>query len=103
MSEIRDFKAEVEMRFGTGWQEVNRILKEKFLTERTPKVLIVMDMLLTGFEASVLKVMYVGKVMKDHQLLQAVARVNRPHEGKRYGIVVDIPGFLIENYMNAIT
>ncbi len=103
VSEIRDFKEEVESKFGAGWQEVNRILKEKFLTEENPKVLIVTDMLLTGFDAPMLKVMYVDKVMKDHQLLQAVARVNRPHEGKRYGIVVDIPGFLIENYLKAIT
>ena len=103
VSEIRDFKEKVERRFGTSWQEVNRVLKEKFLTEENPKVLIVTDMLLTGFDAPMLKVMYVDKVMKDHQLLQAVARVNRPHEGKRYGIVVDIPGFLIENYLKAIT
>jgi len=60
-------------------------------------------MLLTGYDAEVLKVMYLDKVMKDHQLLQAVARVNRPREGKIYGIVVDIPGFLIENYIKAIT
>ena len=54
--------------------------------------LIVKDMLLTGFDASIEQVMYVDKKMTDHTLLQAIARVNRVTKGKDYGYVVDYYG-----------
>lgn len=66
-----------------------------------PKVLIVTDKLLTGYDAPVLYAMYLDKPMRDHVLLQAIARVNRPYvdvEGveKRVGLVVDFVGVLRE-------
>lgn len=46
-------------------------------------------MLLTGFDAPRLKKLYLGRVIKDHSLLQALTRVNRPYKKHRYGFVVD--------------
>jgi len=51
--------------------------------------LIVYNMLLTGFDAPRLKKLYLGRVIKDHSLLQALTRVNRPYQNFRYGFVVD--------------
>ena len=66
-----------------------------------PKILIVTDKLLTGFDAPLLYCMYLDKPMRDHVLLQAIARVNRPYvdgEGnsKLIGLVVDFVGVLRE-------
>ena len=66
-----------------------------------PKLLIVTDKLLTGFDAPLLYCMYLDKPMRDHVLLQAIARVNRPYvdgEGhsKPIGLVVDFVGVLRE-------
>lgn len=52
-------------------------------------VLIVYNMLLTGFDAPRLKKLYLGRIIKDHSLLQALTRVNRPYQKFRYGHVVD--------------
>ncbi|MHC1694122.1 MAG: DEAD/DEAH box helicase family protein [Eubacteriales bacterium] len=51
--------------------------------------LIVFNMLLTGFDAKRLKKLYLGRIIKDHSLLQALTRVNRPYKKFRYGYVVD--------------
>jgi type I restriction enzyme R subunit len=51
--------------------------------------LIVYNMLLTGFDAPRLKKLYLGRIIKDHSLLQALTRVNRPYKNFRYGYVVD--------------
>ena len=66
-----------------------------------PKILVVTDKLLTGYDAPLLYCMYLDKPMRDHVLLQAVARVNRPYvdaQGvrKRVGLVVDFVGVLRE-------
>lgn len=79
-------------------QEVRKAFKRP--AER-PKILIVTDKLLTGYDAPVLYAMYLDKPMRDHVLLQAIARVNRPYvdaEGvqKRVGLVVDFVGVLRE-------
>jgi len=55
-------------------------------------LLIVCDMLLTGFDAPVAQVMYLDKPLKEHNLLQAIARVNRPFEDKNHGLIVDYYG-----------
>ena len=69
--------------------------------DKDPKILIVTDKLLTGYDAPLLYCMYLDKPMRDHVLLQAIARVNRPYidpEGnrKRIGLVVDFVGVLRE-------
>ena len=55
----------------------------------TIDLLVVYNMLLTGFDAPRLKKLYLGRVIKDHSLLQALTRVNRPYKKHRYGFVVD--------------
>jgi type I restriction enzyme R subunit len=57
-----------------------------------PRILIVTDMLLTGFDAPIEEVMYLDKPLRDHRLLQAIARTNRPYSGKEAGIIVDYCG-----------
>ncbi|MEZ4692299.1 MAG: type I restriction endonuclease subunit R, partial [Ignavibacteria bacterium] len=51
--------------------------------------LFVYNMLLTGFDAKRLKKLYIGRVIRDHNLLQTLTRVNRPYKKFRYGYVVD--------------
>jgi type I restriction enzyme R subunit len=55
-------------------------------------ILIVCDMLITGFDAPVEQVMYLDAPLREHTLLQAIARVNRTAEGKTYGLIVDYWG-----------
>lgn len=64
--------------------------------------LIVCDMLLTGFDAPVEQVMYIDKKLKEHNLLQTIARVNRTYPGKTVGYVVDYIG-LTENLKEALS
>ena len=54
--------------------------------------IIVSDMLLTGYDAPILQTLYVDKILKEHNLLQAIARVNRTRKGKEAGYVVDYAG-----------
>ncbi|EYF02680.1 type I restriction endonuclease subunit R [Chondromyces apiculatus] len=66
---------------------------QRFLNRKDPlAILIVCDMLLTGFDAPVEQVMYLDAPLKEHTLLQAIARVNRLAEGKTHGLVVDYWG-----------
>lgn len=62
---------------------------EEFKKRMTVDVLIVNEMLLTGFDAPRLKKLYLGRSLKDHDLLQALTRVNRPYKDFKYGYVVD--------------
>ena len=69
--------------------------------DENPKILIVTDKLLTGYDAPLLYCMYLDKPMRDHVLLQAIARVNRPYvDGKGHskpiGLIVDFVGVLRE-------
>lgn len=79
--------------------------KKKFDTEKPETgiaFLIVCDMLLTGFDAPIEQVMYIDKKLKEHNLLQAIARVNRTYPGKTVGYVVDYIG-LTENLKEALS
>ena len=65
--------------------------------EKEPKILIVTEKLLTGFDAPILYCMYLDKPMRDHILLQAIARINRPYESpegkiKPAGLIIDFVG-----------
>ncbi len=66
-----------------------------------PRILIVTDMLLTGFDAPIEQVMYLDKPMRDHKLLQAIARTNRPYPGKEAGLIVDYVS-IFENLQKAL-
>jgi len=74
-------------------------IRKVFVKQDTaPKILIVTEKLLTGYDAPVLYAMYLDKPMRDHTLLQAIARVNRPYENeeknmkKPHGFVLDFIG-----------
>lgn len=68
--------------------------EEAFSQEKTSQLafLVVSDMLLTGFDAPIEQVMYLDKKLTAHNLLQAIARVNRTYEGKTRGLIVDYYG-----------
>jgi type I restriction enzyme R subunit len=67
--------------------------KDSFVDpEGEVELLVVCDMLLTGFDAPVAQVMYLDKPLKEHSLLQAIARVNRPFPEKNHGLIVDYYG-----------
>lgn len=59
-------------------------------------ILIVCSKLLTGFDAPLCQVLYIDKELKEHALLQAIARTNRLYDGKDYGLVVDYRGLIQE-------
>jgi type I restriction enzyme R subunit len=67
-----------------------------FAGDGDPDLLIVVDRLLTGFDEPRNAVLYIDKPLKGHNLIQAVARVNRLHDAKRYGVLVDYRGILKE-------
>ncbi|MBI4970556.1 MAG: type I restriction endonuclease subunit R [Candidatus Omnitrophica bacterium] len=76
-------------------EEEDRITgKEVFQNPKDPlKILIVAEKLTTGFDAPILQVMYLDQRMKEHTLLQTIARTNRPYPPrKHYGLVVDYVG-----------
>ena len=69
-------------------KETRRNNRDDFKRGKTD-LLIVFNMLLTGFDAHRLKKLYLNRVVKDHNLLQTLTRVNRPYKNFRYGFVVD--------------
>jgi len=76
--------------------EYERQVIEDFSTEGRPDLLIVVDKLLTGFDEPRNAVLYIDKPLKEHNLIQAIARVNRLHDAKQYGYLVDYRGILKE-------
>ena len=70
-------------------KETRKQIVKDFKKNMTIDVLIVFNMLLTGFDAPRLKRLYFGRKLKDHNLLQAITRVNRPYKDNRYGYVID--------------
>ena len=88
-------------------KDEEREIRKRFADKGDPlKILIVTEKLLTGFDAPILYCMYLDKPMRDHVLLQAIARVNRPYEDndglvKPYGFVLDFVG-IFENLEKAL-
>lgn len=70
-------------------KETRKQIVKDFKKNMTVDVLIVFNMLLTGFDAPRLKRLYFGRKLKDHNLLQALIRVNRPYKNNRYGYIID--------------
>jgi len=93
--EVRTFWKRMMERYGNE-KEYNRSLIEAFNKYAEPEIIIVVDKLLTGFDAPRNTVLYLDKGLKEHGLLQAIARVNRLHEGKEFGFIVDYFGVLSE-------
>jgi type I restriction enzyme R subunit len=82
-------------------QKYNKQLINAFKHGETPEIIIVVDKLLTGFDAPCNTVLYLARKLKEHTLLQAIARVNRLHEGKENGLILDYSG-VIESLDEAI-
>ncbi|MDC4815644.1 type I restriction endonuclease subunit R, partial [Acinetobacter baumannii] len=69
---------------------------ERFEKDDSLKLLIVVDKLLTGFDEPQNTVLYIDKNLKEHNLIQAIARVNRLHPKKKFGLLIDYRGILKE-------
>jgi len=87
-------------KFGTE-REYNKQIINAFKFDETPEIIIVVDKLLTGFDAPRNTVLYLTRNLKEHTLLQAIARVNRLYEGKEFGFIIDYRGVL-ENLDHAL-
>lgn len=93
--EIVEYREElIKRRKNTDLKRINEEIQNDFLEKENPKILIVTDMLLTGFDAPILKVMYLDKPLYEHRLLQAIARVNRPYKDKEFGLIIDSFGLM---------
>lgn len=98
--EILEYKQELYERYQkNSWEEINKEIIEKYKKEELPKLLIVTDMLLAGFDEEKLIVIYLDKILKRHKLLQAISRTNRPYYQlnenlKPAGLVIDYVGVL---------
>ena len=88
ISKYRPLKAGIILH-DTDDKETRKQIVKDFKKNMTVDILIVFNMLLTGFDAPRLKRLYFGRKLKDHNLLQAITRVNRPYPGMRYGFVID--------------
>ncbi len=105
VNDIVDRPAVAELQISeTREEEVRKLFKK---ADQEPKILIVTDKLLTGYDAPVLYAMYLDKPMRNHVLLQSLARVNRPYidsenVSKKVGLVVDFVGVL-EDMKKALT
>ena len=87
--------------YNTGKKEREQII-ERFKDPNSPlKFLLVCDMLLTGFDAPIEQVMYLDKPLRDHNLLQAIARTNRIYKNKEAGKIIDYYG-ITRNLYNAL-
>jgi len=96
--EVLEYCEEMKERFnGKETDDILKEIVERFKEDELPKILIVTEMLLTGFDAPSLGVMYLDKPLKEHRLLQAIARTNRPYKDlKEAGIIIDYVGVLKE-------
>lgn len=93
--EVVKFWQKMMKRYGSE-EEYNKQIINQFKNGSEPEILIVVSKLLTGFDAPRNVVIYLCKELKEHSLLQAIARVNRVYDDKDYGYVVDYVGLLGE-------
>jgi type I restriction enzyme R subunit len=93
--EVVKFWQKMMKRYGSE-EEYTKQLINQFKHGSEPEILIVVDKLLTGFDAPRNAVLYLCRVLREHTLLQAIARVNRLHEGKEFGFIVDYANVLGE-------
>jgi type I restriction enzyme, R subunit len=99
--EVVKFWQKMMKRYGSE-EEYTKQLINQFKHGNEPEILIVVDKLLTGFDAPRNTVLYLCRILREHTLLQAVARVNRLYEGKEFGYIVDYASVLGE-LDNALT
>jgi len=95
--DIRSYFDKLCEKYGTkDMKDIHDKIIDSFKTGKQPKILIVTDMLITGFDAPVLWTMYLDKPLKEHRVLQAIARTNRPFLNKKFGLIEDYIGVLAE-------
>lgn len=91
------WKDNVDTLFGSGDEQAyTKHIIERFDKDDSLKILIVVDKLLTGFDEPKNAVLYIDKPLKEHNLIQAIARVNRLHPKKKFGLLIDYRGILAE-------
>lgn len=90
---VLDFWKRMMSRFGDE-AKYQKSLINAFKNAEQPEIIIVVDKLLVGFDAPRNAVLYLTRKLDGHNLLQAIARVNRLHEGKEHGLIVDYRGVL---------
>ena len=95
MDEISRFWEKTMKRFGSEDEYTKQIINQ-FKYGEEPEILIVVDKLLTGFDSPSNTVLYLCRPLREHRLLQAIARVNRLHEGKEFGYIIDYASILGE-------
>jgi type I restriction enzyme R subunit len=96
--EIQDYQKELTTRYhGKDIEDTRKQIIDNYKEQDYPKILIVTDMLLTGFDVPILQTIYLDKPLKEHRLLQAIARTNRPYKDiKEAGLIIDYVGILKE-------
>lgn len=82
--------------FGGSVKKYEKHIINRFKYDDDPNIIIVVDKLLTGFDAPRNTFLYITRSLREHTLLQAIARVNRVHPGKDYGFIIDYYGVLQE-------
>ncbi|MEZ9131624.1 type I restriction endonuclease subunit R [Vibrio breoganii] len=82
--------------FGQDEKAYTKHIIEEFGKDDGPDLMIVVDKLLTGFDEPKNTVLYIDKPLKQHNLIQAIARVNRLHQKKEFGYLIDYRGILKE-------
>ncbi len=92
---VKTFWNEMMDRFGSE-KNYNKQIINAFKHGNNPEIIIVVDKLLTGFDAPCNTVLYLARKLREHTLLQAIARVNRLFEGKEYGLILDYSGVIEE-------
>lgn len=100
------WKSNVAQTFGGDEKKYTKAIIKDFERDDGPDIMIVVNKLLTGFDEPKNTVLYIDKPLKEHNLIQAIARVNRLHSKKQFGYLIDYRGILkeldttIEKYQN---
>lgn len=94
--EIQKFSKMIKEKFGNEKEYEKQVIDKFKSVSKDVEILIVVDKYLTGFDAPRNTVLYIAKKLKEHNLLQAIARVNRKFEGKDFGYIIDYRGILGE-------
>lgn len=92
----RTYTKDIIQRFGSDKKDSHKKDNDKNTGAKALKILIVVDKLLTGFDEPKNAVLYIDKPLKEHNLIQAIARVNRLHPQKKFGYLIDYRGILAE-------
>lgn len=95
LGEVQAFWKSMMAKYGSDEKYQTSIINA-FKYSDDPEILIVVDKLLTGFDVPRNSVLYLDKRLREHNILQAIARVNRLFEGKDYGLIIDYRGIFGE-------